>query len=149
MRVGKWLGVATLFLLLSSFPAAASAHPRGFGGGFRFHTVRVFPAYDPFFWGYSAWGPGWYWDPWYYSPDVVTARNADYGTVEFRVKPESTKVYVDQHYLGTVDDLQGRHHETQLPKGYHNIKLVAPDGNTVQRSIYLAGGEKFKFEEKL
>ena len=153
MRSRHWLVVATLFLLVSLFPASAFAQ-RGFrGGGFRgggFRGGRVVVVRPSIGFGFG-WGPYWggYWNPWYgYGyPDVVQVRRVDYGTLDFKVKPENTQVYVDQKYLGTIKELD--HHKAYLAGGYHNIRLVAPDGRAVDRSVYVAVGRTVKIEEHL
>lgn len=160
MRVKMWLTSAAFLLLAGGFQTSALAMPRG-GGGRGFVTSfrgefrpayrygypgRVFvgPAFG-FGWG---WGDPWYWDPYYYpGPNVVEVHRVTYGTVEFKVKPESTKVYVDRKFIGTVDELD--HHRAYVPAGNHDIKLVAPDGQTLDRNLYVAAGQKIKIERKL
>jgi hypothetical protein len=77
----------------------------------------------------------------------VEVHRVNYGTVEFKVKPESTKVYVDQKFIGTVQDLD--HHRAYMPAGNHDIKLTAPDGQILDRTLYVAAGQKIKIDEKL
>ncbi len=150
MRSRHWLVVATLLLFVSIFPAAAFA-ARGFhGGGFRAGGRVVLV--EPYFGFGFGWGPYWdgFWDPWYgygYGYPNVEVRRVNYGTLDFKVKPASTQVYVDQKYLGTVKELD--HHKAYLAGGYHNVKLVAPDGRKVERSIYVAVGRTVKIEEHL
>jgi hypothetical protein len=153
MRVRTWLNVAALLLLVVGLQVSAYALPRGgvsrgFESGFRgggFHG-RVFagPALG-FGWG---WGAPWFWGPYYYpEPNVVEVHRVNYGTVEFKVKPETTKVYVDQKFIGTVQDLD--HHMAYMPAGNHDIKLTAPDGQILDRTLYVAAGQKIKIDEKL
>jgi hypothetical protein len=78
---------------------------------------------------------------------VVEVHPVNYGTVEFKVRPENTKVYVDQKFIGTVNDLD--HHRAFMHAGNHDIKLVAPDGQTFERTLYVAAGKKFKIQENL
>ena len=152
MRIIKWLTVASLTLLASAFYASAYARPRvavGVGIG----AVPVVRYYRSFYPGY-AWWPGYYpyypyAGPWYYGPRTVEVHRVNYGTIQFNVKPEDTRVYVDGKYLGTVHELEGHHHEASLGGGDHNIKLVAPDGRKVERTVYVAIGKKIKFTEKL
>ncbi len=155
MRVNKLLVGTSLFLLLAGLQGAALAHPRdrddaheGFRGG---GVVRVYRPFPRYYWGPAAplwgWGWGWGWDPWYYGPPAVNVYRVDYGTIQFDVKPANSRVYVDNKYLGTVSELSGRHHEAYLPGGYHDVRVVVPDGQTVERNVYLAVGQKIKFEE--
>ncbi len=143
MRVRKCLIGYSLILLLTSLSATAGAAPRA-------AAVRIYrpiPRVHYWGWGYPYWGWGWGWSPWYYGPGEVGVYNVDYGTVRFDVKPRNSKIYVDKKYLGTVSDLNGRHHEENLPRGYHDVKVVAPDGRKVERTVYLAAGQRLKFEQ--
>jgi hypothetical protein len=127
----------------------------GFRGGFDHGSrgrILIAPSLGfgwGFGWGYPwYWDNPWYWNPYYYSgPNVLEPNQVDYGTVEFKVKPTSTKVYVDGKFLGTVNDLD--HHKAYMPGGYHSIKLVAPDGKTVDRSVYVAAGKTIKIDDRL
>ena len=108
------------------------------------HRVFVGPAFG-FGWG---WGYPWGWGPYYYpGPNVVEVHRVTYGTLEFKVKPEDTKIYVDQKYIGMVKDLD--HHKAYLPAGNHDIKLVVPDEQTMDRTLYVAAGQKIKIDESL
>ena len=161
MRIRKWLIVAAFLLLAGGFQTSAFAMARagggrgfvgsfhggvrsGFYGGFYPRRVFVGPAFG-FGW---EWGNPWYWGPYYYpGPYAVEVHRVNYGTVEFKVKPENTKVYVDQKFIGTVNDLD--HHKAYLPAGNHDIKLAAPDGRMLDRTLYVAAGQKIRIQEKL
>ncbi len=154
MRVRIWLGCTSLFLLLAGLPAAALASPRGWRGergGFReggaVRIYRSFPGY--YYWGTTNpfWGWDWGWYPWYYEAPEVNVPRGNYGIVAFDVKPKDSKVYVDHRYLGTVNELSGRHHEADLPSGYHSIRIVVSGRRAVERTIYLAAGQKVKFKQ--
>ncbi len=158
MKTRTWLIVAVFILLTGGFQTSAFAMSRmggarGFGGGFHafhgagFHrSIMVGPAFG-LGWGWG-WGYPWYWEPyWGYSwPYAVEGQPVDYGRVEFKVKPDSTKVYVDQKFIGAVRDLD--HHRAYMPEGNHDIKLVAAGGKTIERSVYVAAGQTIKIEEK-
>ncbi len=160
MRNKTWLLTAALFLLIGGVQTSAMAFTRGgmrghdrddhvgvhegFEGGHVGTRVFVGPAFG-FGWG---WGAPWYWGPYYDPwPGYVEVHRVNYGTVEFKVKPENTKVYVDQKYIGMVKDLD--HHKAYMPAGDHEIKLVAPDEQTMDRTLYVAAGQKIKIEENL
>ena len=161
MRAKIWLAVAAAFLLLAcALPASVLASPHG-GGGMRvgrgemhrgFHRVvpsqRVYvEPYYGFGWGLNlGWGNPWIWDPYYYpGPSVMEVRHANYGTLEFKVKPEDTKVYVDKKFIGTVNELD--HKKAYVAAGNHEIKLEAPDGQSMERNLYVAAGKKIKIKE--
>jgi hypothetical protein len=173
MRAKTWLIDAAFFLLMSFMPSSAPAAPHGRGGGgfggvergemhegfhedfhgdhdggFHSPGIYVGPYYGP------GWGFGWGWNPWiwgppYYYPGTneVEVRHTNYGTVEFKVKPESTKVYVDKKFIGTVAELD--HHKAYVAAGNHEITLKAPDGQTMERNVYVAAGKKIKIDEQL
>lgn len=153
MRVRIWLVSASLFLLLAGLQGVAAASPNArVGAHVGFHSGGVRLIYRPFpryFWGpaYPYWGWGWGWDPWYYGPPAVNVYRVNYGTIQFDVKPKNSRVYVDHKYLGTVGELSGRHHEANLPGGYHDVRVVAPDKREVERTVYVALGQKVKFEQ--
>jgi hypothetical protein len=175
MRAKTWFFVAVFSLLVGFMPLSAYASPqvragRGFHRDDRgemnevshgenheghyggYHSGRVFvgPYYAP---GWSfGWGGGypWMWGPpSYYYPrnNVVELRHVNYGTLEFKVKPENTKVYVDGEFIGTIKDLD--HNKAYVAEGNHEIALKAPDGKTMERNIYVAAGKKIKIEDKL
>jgi hypothetical protein len=149
MRSNKWLTVSFLILLAGVLQPSAYAHGRiaiGVGIG-----VPVVPYYQPFYPGYPWWTayPYPYPGPGYYGPRVVEVRRINYGTIQFNVKPENTRVYVDGKYLGTVEALEGHHHEANLGGGDHTVRLVAADGRHVERTVYVAIGKKTKISEKL
>ena len=161
MRSKVWLIVAAFFLLACGMQVTAFALPRGGMGaaltrdeavgihqGFRGvqfpHRVFVGPAFG-FGW---EWGGPWMWSPFYYpGPSVVEVQHVNFGTVEFKVKPLDTKVYVDQKFIGMVRGLD--HHKAYMPAGNHEIKLVAPDGQKMDRTLYVAEGQTIKIDEKL
>ena len=77
----------------------------------------------------------------------MEVRHANYGTLEFKVKPEDTKVYVDKKFIGTVNELD--HKKAYVAAGNHEIKLEAPDGQSMERNMYVAAGKKIKIKETL
>jgi hypothetical protein len=167
MRTKTLLVAVMFFLLAGLLPSAGFALPRGHGGrafgggegggfheGFHgeghrgFPSGRIFvgPAYG-FGWGFG-WGDPWFWGPYYYpNTGMLEVRRANYGTLEFKVKPENTKVYVDKKFIGEVNELD--HHKAYVAAGNHDIMLKSPDGQTMERSIYVAAGKKIKIDERL
>lgn len=104
----------------------------------------------------GAWGWGWgypygwgFWGgPWWYGPQSVDVRRIDYGTIDFNVKPLSAQVFIDGKFFGAVGDLKGRHHETQLATGLHDVRVVGPGGQKAEREVYVAAGQNFKFSHQ-
>jgi len=157
MRMRTWLTVAAFFLLAGGLQPTALVMARGFGGRGFGGGFGGYGGYGRGFagpgyglgWGWGwGWGDPWLWYPYYYpGSNVFEYKRVNYGTVQFKVKPENTKVYVDQKFIGTVNELD--HHRAYLPSGNHDIKLAAPDGQTLDRSVYIAVGQKIKIDEKL
>jgi hypothetical protein len=168
VKAKTWLIVAAFSLLASLMPASALAAGRGrggmgfdrgargemhegfrggFGGGYRSPRVFIGPSYG-LGWGWGwGWNDPWIWGPYYYpGSNVMEIRHANYGTLEFKVKPEDTKVYVDKKFIGTVGDLD--HHKAYVAAGNHEIMLKAPDGGTMERNVYVAAGKKIKIDER-
>jgi hypothetical protein len=161
MRTKTLLVVAALFLLAGFVPTAAYAQRGGFHGGFGggyhggfrggfhggFHRGGGFWGWPSFGFGYGAWGPYYPYDYWYpyYGPSY--GYRVDYGTVEFKVKPEDTQIFVDNKYMGRVYDLD--HHKLYLPEGYHDIRLAATNGTSSERKVYVATGKKLKIDQRL
>ena len=161
MRTKTQLVVATLILLGGALPTAALAQHAGGGShaGFHggahhgihgaFHRGRGVVVRGGFGFGFGGWGsyPYGYWYPYYPGAGTVSVYPITYGTVEFKVNPRETRVYVDDRYMGRVDDMY--HHKIDLPGGYHEIRLVTPNGATYARKVFVAVGSKVKIDQKL
>jgi hypothetical protein len=169
MNKKRWLMIAALILLAGSLPTSVFAAQRGRGGMGAGHSDRG-AIHEGFRGGYHNWGggrgygtqiyagPGWGWyggwyPPWYGwpdyypGPDVVEVRHIDYGTLEFKVKPEDTQIYIDNKLIGTVNSLD--HHKAYVKQGDHEIILKSPGGRTIERNVYVAVGKKIKIREML
>ena len=68
-----------------------------------------------------------------------------YGTIDFNVQPQNSKVFVDGNYLGIADQYNGYPQTAALPSGYHNIRIVSPSGQVARQRIYVAAGREFNF----
>jgi hypothetical protein len=165
MRTRTLLAAVMVLLMAAVIPSSAYASGRGHSGmafhsgvrgeiheGFHGHALRgdlstrIFlePAFD-FGWG---WDDPWFWGPYYYpGTNELEVRQVNYGTLEFKVKPENTKVYVDKKFIGEVGQLD--HQKAYVAVGNHEVMLKAPDGQTMERNIYVAAGKNIKIDEKL
>jgi hypothetical protein len=152
MKSAKWFAISALALLIAVSATPAIAHPRvrtgvGVRFGFGVPVYRPYPYrfYGPMypFYPFGFWG---YWsDPRFGGQRYVQVERVNYGTVDFDVKPSSSQVYVDGKFMGTVNDLNGHGHKARLPGGLHEVRIVSPDGRSTTRTIYVAIGEKLKF----
>ena len=171
MKIKKWLMIGAFILLAGSLQITGFAYPRGRGGMRMGHSERgeihegihnghrdrdfgrayggrIFIGPSPeWYWGWG-WNPYGIWGPYYYpGPSQVEVRHVDYGTLEFKVKPEDTQIYIDNKLIGTVRSLD--HHKAYAKQGNHEIMLKAPDGRTIDRDIYVAAGKKIRIKETL
>jgi hypothetical protein len=169
MNTKKWLMMAALILLAGSLQTSVFADQRG-RGGMRSGNSAQGEIHEGFRGGYRSgdfgrgygtqiylgprpgWYGGWYspwygWPDYYPGPSVVEVRKIDYGTLEFKVKPEDTEVYIDNKLIGTVKSLD--HRKAYVKQGDHEITLKLPGGRTIDRSIYVAAGKKIKIEEMM
>jgi hypothetical protein len=140
--------LGALWLVL---PAQKAMADRRTGVHVGVHVGVGGPVYRPFHpvYPYRYWypGPGFY--AGYYGPRVVEVRRVNYGSVDFNVDPQQSQVFVDGRYLGVADDFNGFPQTAKLPAGYHDVKIVSPDGRTVGRRIYVAAGEELNFNLNL
>jgi len=132
MKTRNWLAAGTLGLALMAIPAETSAA----------HRVVAAPGVR------VSVTPRFYYGPRpvvHAAPRVVAVRPVNYGSVDFNVEPQKSKVFVDGKYLGIADDFNGYPQTAKLSVGYHDIRVVAPDGRTEHRRIYVAAGQEFNF----
>jgi hypothetical protein len=122
-------------------PATQVAYARGFHEGRRGFVGGPWFGFG----GGLGWDGPWYWGPDYYPPQELI--NVNYGTIQFKVTPDNTQVYLDQNPMGTVNELN--HHRVYTAGGQHDVRLVAPDGQTYDRSVFVAVGQKIKIDAKL
>jgi len=141
---GKSLFVVALASLilttvcLEAFPRGGRRGGVGFRGGF----VRG-PVYFSPYYGYPVHGFG-------FAGSYVTGYGygRGYGRVDFNVKPKTSQIYVDSGYLGVADDFDGGFfgRTATLPPGKHTIRIVAPDGRTEQRDVYVMPGRELNID---
>lgn len=80
-----------------------------------------------------------------YHPRVVRVARVDYGTVDFNVRPQKSRIYVDGDYLGIADDFNGYPQKARLSAGKHRVRVVSPSGQVEVRTIYVAAGRELNF----
>jgi len=90
----------------------------------------------------------------YYGPAVrpvarvVEVVPAHYGRVDFDVNPNKSQIFVDGAFIGIADDLDGWPQTAKLPAGYHEVRVVTPDGRTDHRRIFVSAGQELHFSLK-
>lgn len=118
------LSMIALLAVMCVAPVA-SAHQRGFVGGY------FGPAY--------YYGPGWY-GPYWGGP-YGYARGPVTGGVKFETKMKDASVYVDGGYAGTVGKLK----TFQLKPGSHDVELRDHEGHSLyQERIEVIAGKTLK-----
>lgn len=80
----------------------------------------------------------------------VSAVPAGFGRVDFNVHPDQSRVFVDGVCIGVADDFNGGlfGSTATLRAGTHHVKIVAPDGRIVARTIHVMAGRELDFELK-
>lgn len=132
------------FLALTAVGLEASPrHGRRGGFGFRAGFVRG-PFYVSPYYGYPYYGFG-------FRGDYVVGsryRHGNAGSVDFNVKPKDSQIFVDGAYIGVADDFDGGFfgHTAILPSGKHRIRIVAPDGRSENRVIYVMPGRELNLD---
>ena len=66
--------------------------------------------------------------------------------VDFNVEPRTTRIWVDGTYRGVCDEFDGYPQKMYLAPGRHHIRLVAPDGRTVERTVELGRGYELNLD---
>lgn len=94
-------------------------------------VVRVVPA--------RLWAP--------VATTVVVGLPSKVGRVDFNVKPKDSRIYVDGAYIGLAADWDGGFFGTTatLRAGPHTVRIVAPDGRSITRRIYVMPGRELNF----
>lgn len=139
-------------------PPPAQAHPRPPAGAqiygyplllqpefvYRF-PYGLYPYYQ---WGYPY--------PWYgypspgYSiavPESTTGSSTEDGTVQFDVTPTETRVFVDDFYVGSIDEFEGK--QLSLPPGPHHIELQADGYQPVILNVRVQSNHTIKYRATL
>jgi len=87
--------------------------------------------------GYPGWemaGGGSAGESTYYS-DSPAAQRGPKGGLKLKVSPKAAEVYVDNYYLGRVDDYNGAFQRLELPVGLHKIELRATGYESVNFEV--------------
>lgn len=139
-------GLCAAILTLSPTDALAQrrGHPVGRGGG-----VVIAPrayiglgVYDPF-WGWGAWGPGWY-PP--FGPAFI---GANAGSARIQVTPRQTEVYVDGYMAGTVDDFDGFFQRLDVEPGEHELTLYLEGYETITEKVLFRPGATLDIKHQM
>lgn len=76
-------------------------------------------------------------------PVVVAPRQ---GVVDFNVSPPETRIFVDGTYRGTCEEFDGYPQKMYLRPGLHRIRLQAPDGRQLERTVEIGPGYELNLD---
>jgi len=83
-------------------------------------------------------------DPRFIYPDPKTG-----SSVRLDVQPGRAAVFLDDSYVGTVDDFYGLDHAMLVVPGKHNLKIALAGFKTFQTEVDLAPRQKFEIRTNL
>ena len=66
-----------------------------------------------------------------------------HGSLDMNVKPKATEVWVDGTFRGTCDTFDGHPGKLNLLPGMHTLKLVTPEGVSVEHEIRVRANTEF------
>ena len=72
-----------------------------------------------------------------------------HGSVQTKVKPVETEVYVDGYYSGIVDDFDGIFQRLYLSPGEHEIELRLAGYRNYSQSLLVNPGHKYKIHHQM
>lgn len=115
--------------------------PFGFG--------RAVP-FSPFF-PYGAWYGAWYgWHPYYAQPYPYPRFYADYSSAaRISVQPNHAEVYVDGHFVGTVDNFDGWAQRLRVAPGERELTIYLEGYQTYRRNVLFRPGATITIQHEM
>ena len=71
--------------------------------------------------------------------DTHAQRYGDGSSLRLQVTPRDTEVFIDDYYVGTVDDFDGFFQRLRLEPGEHEVTLYLPGHRTAKQMVYKIG----------
>jgi len=81
-------------------------------------------------------------------PSVVVRTSGPFGRIDFDIKPNKSRVYVDGVYIGIADSYDGWPQTFRVRDGKHRIKIISPDGRVYKQTVYVQAGKELNFNFK-
>lgn len=100
--------------------------------------------YAPYRYGYSPYG--WV-APYGYGYNGYAGRA--YGGVRIDLPQRDAEVYVDDYFVGTVDDFDGMLQQANLEAGPHRIEVRAPDFETITFDVNVEPGRTITYRASM
>jgi hypothetical protein len=105
--------------------------------------VVPFSRFSPF-WPYATWYGGWYgWRPWYAQPYPYPHPRYFAGVssaVRLQVQPDHAEVFVDGHFVGTVNNFDGWTQRLRVAPGQRELVIYLDGYETYRRHVLFRPG---------
>ena len=142
-----------------SLPAKADAqhhYRHGYGHGYYGHGYG-YGGYGRYGYGgygrYGYGGYGRYGYGGYGSYGYGANRYSNQGAVRIEVNPKDSRdeieVYVDEGYVGVVDDFDGAFQRLYLPAGEHEIEVRLDGYRTFRQHVFVSPGKTYKIRHRM
>ena len=76
---------------------------------------------------------------------VIRVEKPRYGSIDFNIRPQKSRIYINGQLLGVADDFNGYPQTAKLLTGYYNVRVVSPRGQVEKRRVYVAMGQELNF----
>jgi PEGA domain-containing protein len=116
-----------------------------------FHSLRSQPLFFPG----ATYGPGYNYDPGFYSPMMAvspplgTLRVFPRGGLRLETEPRSAQVFADGYYVGIVEDFGFQGRILELTAGPHHIEVRAPGYAMLSFDVTITANETSRFRGDL
>lgn len=84
-----------------------------------------------------------------YSSSEYASHEGEDGNLKLKVKPRSAKVYVDDYYVGVVDEFDGAFQKLPLTAGRHHVKIEADGYESAEFDAVVTAARTTTFEGTL
>jgi hypothetical protein len=113
---------------------------------FRFGPAVPFSPFGPY-----AWYGGWYgWRPYYAQPYPYPRFYADYSSAaRIRVQPNDAEVYIDGHFVGTVDHFDGWTQRLRVAPGERELTIYLEGYQTYRRNVLFRPGATITIQHEM
>jgi hypothetical protein len=105
--------------------------------------------YDPFYWNYWDRGYGYGYGGYGYGDEFLPGSTDDSGGLRLKVTPDTSQVYVDGYYAGTVDQFNSWYQKLSLQPGPHRIELRSEGFQTAIFEVNIRAGETITYKGDL
>ena len=116
------------------------------------------PAFYGFYGGFASWYGGYGWYPYYdyagpypyaypYGYAYAYRPYYDYSSAaQIRVRPREAQVFIDGHFVGTVDDFDGWLQRLHVAPGEHDLDVYLPGYRTFSQKVLFRPGATIRID---